>query len=283
MKQPAKWRETVDLMSLCLAPFRVKEILGYPHAGNDVFYVSGWDGERPCRAFVKVERQKGADVMNEAAMLRRLSLPYLPRVLAVGEQTPRFLVTEEMPGDRLSVIVGDNADGQSGRYMAAYGAMLAGIHGLSVPCEPVRERRFFHFPEPTDPALAALRAWAERRRPAEDPQCFVHGDCHYANVLWQNGRVSAVLDWELSGWGSQAFDMAWAVVTRPGQRFLTTMGELERFLRGYEQVRPYPRLTFACAYIKIACWFYKLGDDNDKAALLRMMTEVAAWADKTCI
>ena len=119
MQQPAKWRETVDLTSLCLEPFRVKEILGYPHAGNDVFYVSGWDGERPCRAFVKVERQKGADVLNEAATLRRLSLPYLPRVLAVGEQTPRFLVTEEMPGDRLSVIGADRP--------GAYGA--AGVGG----------------------------------------------------------------------------------------------------------------------------------------------------------
>lgn len=279
MKQPEKWRETIDLQSLPLAPFRVGEILGYPHAGNDVFYVSGWDGDRPCHAFIKVERQKGADVLNEATILRRLSLPCLPRVLRVGEQHPRFLVTEEVPGERLSVIVGDNAEGQSIRHMAAYGAMLAEIHGLSVPCEPVRERPFFRFPEPTDPALTALRSWAERRRPAEDPSCFVHGDCHYANVLWQDGRVSAVLDWELSGWGSQAFDMAWAVVTRPGQRFLTTMDELKAFLRGYEQTRAYPRLAFACAYIKIACWFYRLGDEKDKAALLRMMTDVAAWAD----
>lgn len=38
MKQPGKWKETIDPFSL---NFNLKEVLGYPHAGNNVFHVSG--------------------------------------------------------------------------------------------------------------------------------------------------------------------------------------------------------------------------------------------------
>lgn len=41
MKQPGKWRETIDLFSLNFNNFNLKEVLGYPHAGNNVFHVSG--------------------------------------------------------------------------------------------------------------------------------------------------------------------------------------------------------------------------------------------------
>lgn len=38
---PSKWRETMDPFSLEFTEFELKRILGYPHAGNDVFYVNG--------------------------------------------------------------------------------------------------------------------------------------------------------------------------------------------------------------------------------------------------
>ena len=41
MNFPTKWRETVDPFSLKFAKFKLVEVLGYPHAGNDVFYVKG--------------------------------------------------------------------------------------------------------------------------------------------------------------------------------------------------------------------------------------------------
>ena len=43
MKQPDKWQETIDPFSLSFTNFHLKEILGYPHAGNDVFHVRGTD------------------------------------------------------------------------------------------------------------------------------------------------------------------------------------------------------------------------------------------------
>ena len=41
MSFPCKWRETIDPFSLKFTNFKLKEILGYPYAGNDVFYARG--------------------------------------------------------------------------------------------------------------------------------------------------------------------------------------------------------------------------------------------------
>ena len=45
MKHPEKWRETADPFQLPFRRFILKEVLGYPHAGNDVFQVTGIYGE----------------------------------------------------------------------------------------------------------------------------------------------------------------------------------------------------------------------------------------------
>ncbi len=38
---PDKWREMVDPFTLKYNQFKLMEVLGYPHAGNDVFYAKG--------------------------------------------------------------------------------------------------------------------------------------------------------------------------------------------------------------------------------------------------
>ena len=46
MEFPKKWRDSVDPLSLKFTKFKTTEILGFPHAGNDVFYVKGiYDGK----------------------------------------------------------------------------------------------------------------------------------------------------------------------------------------------------------------------------------------------
>ena len=39
MKHPEKWRDTEDPYSLPYKNFSLLEVIGYPHAGNDVFQV----------------------------------------------------------------------------------------------------------------------------------------------------------------------------------------------------------------------------------------------------
>ena len=54
MNFPEKWRETIDPFKLKYNNFKLREILGYPHAGNDVFYVKGIYNNKEIYAFLKV-------------------------------------------------------------------------------------------------------------------------------------------------------------------------------------------------------------------------------------
>lgn len=51
MKHPGPWRDTIDPFTLPYRSFKPLEILGYPHAGNDVFYVRGLYHGRQINAY----------------------------------------------------------------------------------------------------------------------------------------------------------------------------------------------------------------------------------------
>lgn len=272
------WRETCDPFALPMSAYRVERVLDYPHAGNDVFHVAGVHGLRPCNAYVKAERQTGADVRNEIALLRTLPYDKAPRLLDWSLETPVFDVTEECPGQRLSALLQGAPPGAALRYMAPYGAELAGIHALAVPWEPVKHRRFFDRPGPEHIrkyGLEDMAALLDRCSPAGQSRCFVHGDFHYANILWRNGAVSAVLDWELAGVGVREFDMAWAVLLRPGQTFLDSPEQVGAFLAGYGARQSFSPNAFAHYYILAALWFAALGDEDYRRRLTRLCRKVA--------
>ena len=46
MPHPERWRDTCDPFALPYRTFQPTEILGYPHAGNDVFHARGLLPER---------------------------------------------------------------------------------------------------------------------------------------------------------------------------------------------------------------------------------------------
>ena len=69
-KHPDKWRNTIDPFTLNYHNFRLVEVMGYPHAGNDVFHVKGVYNNEEITAYIKVARQKGAAIENEVAILR---------------------------------------------------------------------------------------------------------------------------------------------------------------------------------------------------------------------
>ena len=41
MKQPEKWKETINPFEIPFQNFKLEQVLGYPHARNDVFYCKG--------------------------------------------------------------------------------------------------------------------------------------------------------------------------------------------------------------------------------------------------
>ena len=265
MKQPPKWRETIDPFSIKFNRFTLSEVLGYPHAANDVFYVKGTVENKLVTAFLKVERHIDANVENEIQILRQIPFPYVPKVLEASLNSPRFILTEELPGERLSVIVGENLHQESYAYLADFGKTLAAFHRLEIACDNVRDRRVFH-PKPKayfeEHDLLNIYRYLESHQPVIINTCFVHGDFHYANLLWQDGKISAVLDYELSGIGNREYDIAWACFLRPGQRFLNTREEVELFMEGYASEGDFSRELFIYYYLLIAGWFYAVGDDE---------------------
>jgi aminoglycoside phosphotransferase (APT) family kinase protein len=61
-----------------------------------------------------------------------------------------------------------------------------------------------------DPLLRLSCDWLERNVPDDDgPTVLVQGDTGPGNFLYQDGRVTAVVDWELAHWGDPMDDVAW--------------------------------------------------------------------------
>ena len=254
MKHPGPWRDTIDPFTLPYRSFKPLEILGYPHAGNDVFYVKGLYHGRQINAYIKAARQRGADVGNEISILSQLRSPVTPPVVDFCLDGTPFIVTQALPGERLSTIVGENSALESLLYLEEYGAALARIHQLNIQAERVKDRKFFH--APPDAVLEALEfenlkgLFPSAEEPANT--CFCHGDFHYANILW-------------------------AVFRRPGQKFLRTEAELQTFLNGYRQFGTCD--TEAVKTYMAQCYVYFLqfcSDDAEYCAYIRAWLQTFA-------
>ena len=265
MNFPTKWRETVDPFSLKFAKFKLVEVLGYPHAGNDVFFVKGCFENREVLAFIKFNRQLGADVENEINVLSQINFDNTPKIIDFDEQKT-YRVSLALEGERLSTIVGDNSNMESLNYMKAYGNTLAKIHQLKGDFKPVKDRKFFHIPtkeyfEENNLSLDVYEYLTSNAKTNKN-LCFCHGDFHYANILWKDKLITGILDFELSGIGIREFDIAWAIINRPGQRFMNTQIEIDTFLNGYSLLERFDVKSVYYYMIQIYCWFYPLGKDE---------------------
>ena len=271
MMFPNKWRETIDPFTLNFKNFILKEILGYPHAGNDVFYTKGIYNNKEIYAFIKVNRQVGADVKNEIEVLNKLHIENIPKIIDY-DQKMTYRVSIALKGERLSTILGDNSNLESLEYLEKYGRKLGEIHLITGDFRKVKDRRFFHIPSMTyfeeNNLDIKIYKYLKNNKPALINYCFCHGDFHYANILWENKNISGILDFELSGIGNKEFDIAWAIILRQGQKFLKTDVEIEKFLNGYNSVN-HCNFNYVKYYmILIYVWFYEFSDLEHKKVIL---------------
>ncbi len=278
-KHPEKWRNTIDPFSLNYHTFRPTEVLGYPHAGNDVFHVKGIYNDTIITAYIKAARQHGAAIENEVAILRQFDLPIIPRILDADLGKPPFCVTSELPGLRLSIIVGENENMLSLSYMEEYGETLSRLHSSKITAAPVADRRFFH--TPSDEMLEKLGLSYLKHyfanAPTDIATVFCHGDFHYANLLWHDHHISGILDFELSGYGNRDFDIAWSLICRPGQKFLRTEKEQNIFLSGYSRHGSYSISNIRYYMAQIYVYFLSFSsDDPDYCNYVR------TWLQKNC-
>lgn len=276
MIHPEKWRDSIDPFELTIPNFKIERILGYPHAGNDVFQMEGlYEGEL-CRAFMKVERHQDANFANEVEVVRNLDYQLKPEILAYSLNAPVFIITKEIEGERLSTLLNEDPTLSSFQFLEKYGEALARLHSINVDCGEVKDRWSFHVRSQeyyVENDLCFLAEFLSNHKAENTSKCFVHGDFHYANVLWNHGEVSGVLDYELSGIGIREFDMAWAVFLRSSQKFLYTMEEVELFLKGYQKIAEYSPSAFWYYFALIAGHFYTFGDEEYEENVKRLINE----------
>lgn len=261
---PSKWRETYDPYSLPFHEFKLTEVLGYPHARNDVFHVQGLYHGEAVTAYIKVARHDSDALQRDVLILSQLDAPIYPKVLDAGQSPVSFSVTSALPGARLSVLLGENKEMESLRYMEEYGAALAHLHSLYPSAPEQADRKYHHRPPAELLAQLDLSHLEDffAAPPPTSPTVFCHGDFHYANLLWDKGHISAILDFELSGYGNRDFDIAWAMFCRPGQRFLRTPEEQQRFLQGYFQHGEYNAEAVRYYMAQNYVYFLQFSDDT---------------------
>ena len=77
-------------------------------------------------------------------------------------------------------------------------------------------------------------AWLHDHPPIVDRVSIVHGDLRFGNLLYDGGRISALLDWEMVHLGDPIEDLAWAY---------RSLWSLEKFLPVDEFLARYCELT----------------------------------------
>ncbi|MEJ6952178.1 phosphotransferase family protein [Natronospora cellulosivora (SeqCode)] len=274
----SKWREpVVDPYSISFKNnLKLESIEGYPHAGNDVFKCRGTYKDKEVYFYLKIARHLDANLENELKALEifsNLSIP-VPEVIAYDLDIKYpYIATKLIDGERLSKILskykGDEIKKNSLIYMEQFGAVLAKIHSARLTWKEVKTRRFHKNIDTsmlTDKVSLDVSKWLEENKPSKKDKVFVHGDYHYANLLWSDNKIAAVLDWELCGIGWKEFDIAWAIILRPSQKFLKTELEEQRFLDGYSKHCSFDNVSFDWCKVLIYLHFYIIGKklkDND--------------------
>ncbi|WP_321930537.1 phosphotransferase family protein [Paraburkholderia guartelaensis] len=164
-----------------------------------------------------------------------------------------FFILEFVSGETAGhVLVKDNAVPDREALAHELGELLGVIHRVpAVDITPVFgvppsatalasiqhiRRQLDELPEPHLGAEVCLRE-LEARLGRETEAVFAHGDYRTGNYMVDKGRVSAILDWEFSGWSHPLEDIGW--FTAPCWRFGRCdmggggVGSLQSFLDGY--------------------------------------------------
>ena len=161
-----------------------------------------------------------------------------------------FVVMEFVEGT--SVIPG----AQVGRYIDVMARVLTNIHALPGDDLPVLPARNDPLPEMVDylpggPEWEALRGHLRSLTDtgyAESPK-LLHGDFWPENLLWHNGTVAAVLDWEDAALGDPLSDVA---CCRVELRYKFGEAGMQRFTQAYARHREVDRERLALWQLYVA-------------------------------
>jgi aminoglycoside phosphotransferase (APT) family kinase protein len=77
--------------------------------------------------------------------------------------------------------------------------------------------RFEGYPGPEIPGVDRVAAWLDANRPTASSPGIIHGDYHFANVMYafDGPRLAAIVDWEMCTIGDPLLDLGWLMATWP--------------------------------------------------------------------
>jgi Ser/Thr protein kinase RdoA (MazF antagonist) len=95
------------------------------------------------------------------------------------------------------------------------------------------------------PFIETFRAWLERHGAAERPVMLNHGDLHGGNVLFEDGKLSGLIDFDFTHVDHRTAEFSWP-----------WRGHYDEFIEGYEDVRPLD--DSECALLLPTLWGWLL-------------------------
>jgi aminoglycoside phosphotransferase (APT) family kinase protein len=206
--------EVLDWASAALDT-EVTVLRGLRHGGSPWLLRAG-DREvvlRIARAGQAAETATEVAAMTHAARVAGAILPVAELLgYDLAERTGYGLVlTACMPG---TSVIPPEADPERLQALGAAAARISSIELTPAPALPVRSRPI----EPEDFAgmrreqgapdlLRAAEAAVAATRPDDGRPGLVHGDLWHGNTLWDDGRLTAVLDWDCAGVGPAGIDL----------------------------------------------------------------------------
>ncbi|MDD4298616.1 MAG: aminoglycoside phosphotransferase family protein [Bacilli bacterium] len=290
-KKYKKWRDlTTDPFDIKFKNIKLNQIVSYPPAGNDVVEckcsINGYTDEQS--VFIKIERSKieGFDTeVKHLDILSKNNYYYkMPKVIEYGYvNNKKYIVLQKLEGNRLSDIFVKISDKQLKKeYLIKYGKELAKIHSiLDQSFLDAKQRTINDYPKnenhlEMDEYILPYIEYLKLNKPNMEEKVFIHGDFHYANILWKNRNISGVLDFEYSGMGFKEQDIAWACILRPTQYFMDNIDDVLCFLEGYTTIMSFNKESFRWCLINGYCHFYLMNKDNEeyKTKLQRLLLEI---------
>lgn len=264
---PDKWKDTIDPFSLHFKKIKITKILGYPYAANQVFVIEGIENSQKKNFILKYTGYEDSNIKNEVMNLSQLHMENIPRIVECDDGFT-YRISNFLEGERLSTIVGDNEQLESLEYMYDFGKMLGIIHKQEGKFTDAPIRVFHSIPDYNyfkDLGLEEVYRYLIDNKPLSINRCFIHGDFHYANILWHKHNISAILDFELSGIGNKEFDIAWSLILRPEQKFMKSKEEYYEYIRGYKSENDCDEKLIKYYMILIYSRFIRFGSEEYKS------------------
>ncbi len=189
-----------------------------------------------------------AEVEIMGRLLRLLELHQFPttRLLLTGDGRLTF-VFEDKPLLVKTFITGQVFNELDETMLHQAGAAMAQLHAISPPdfLPQVNSYGFQLFPQVIGQQIdAAYESWLADRYdyfrqhiPADLPRSIIHADLFTDNILFENRRLKAIIDFEDGSHYFRAFDIGMGILglCRQGERL--SLDKSRAFMTGYRQVQ----------------------------------------------